>query len=472
MSRALPSRRLADPGVRSGTRCALVAALLGGLIGASSAQAAEPTCGPFAERYPSVPGLAVAAEQGVTPGKAGAARGGAIVSLPEPPEVDSRTPSGEALLALPKAADGSIPTNFELAPGAHIAASFFSPVLCATVARVVGPAKASPRELVPSVPDTATVVPNTVYVTAQAEVVPASKPDDSGPDRKSDRKPDQKPDPYRPLQWGYDQSGVAAARSLSNGSGVRIAVLDSAPDAHHRDLALRVEALDGGPEAAASVHGTLVAGVIDAIEGNGFGMAGLAPGASLLAVPVCTPIGATAADRCVLYDLLRGVDRAWAREAQIVNLSIVGPPNPLLERAMARLDELGVLVVASAGNEGTADPRYPAAYPSVIGVGASDRERRASPRSNRGISAELLAPGVEVLSAVPGDAFAFGSGTSLAAAHVSGVLGVLIGAGADAASARQALFQQAHEASEGRPAVLLPPVCDVLARLGRSCNTP
>jgi subtilisin family serine protease len=197
-------------------------------------------------------------------------------------------------------------------------------------------------------------------------------------------------------------------------------------------------------------------------------MAGLAPGASVLALPVCTPAGATARDRCVLYDLLRGADRAWERESQVVNVSLVGPANPLLERALARLDELGVLVVASAGNEATADPRYPAAYPSVIGVGATDRDRRRYARSNTGISAELFAPGVEVLSAVPGDSFAFGSGTSFAAAHVTGALGVLIGAGVDPAAARTALFQQAHEsAREG--VALLPPVCDVLARLGRSC---
>ncbi len=153
----------------------------------------------------------------------------------------------------------------------------------------------------------------------------------------------------------------------------------------------------------------------------------------------------------------------------MVNLSIVGPDNPLLERAMARLDELGVLVVASAGNEGTDAPRYPAAYPSVIGVGAANRERRVSAQSNSGISAELFAPGVEVLSTVPGGAFAFGSGTSFATAHVSGVLGLLIGAGSDPAAARAALFQQAHQDAEGGPA-LLPSVCGVLARLGSPCT--
>jgi subtilisin family serine protease len=68
---------------------------------------------------------------------------------------------------------------------------------------------------------------------------------------------------------------------------------------------------------------------------------------------------------------------------------------------MARLDELGVLVVAAAGNEGTDEPRYPAADPTLIGAGAADRERRADARSNRALSAEIYAPGVEILSACP-----------------------------------------------------------------------
>jgi len=153
----------------------------------------------------------------------------------------------------------------------------------------------------------------------------------------------------------------------------------------------------------------------------------------------------------------------------VVNLSLVGPANPLLERSMARLEQLGVLVVAAAGNEGTDEPRYPAAYPTVIGVGAADRERRAYARSNRGLSAEIYAPGVEILSSVPGDAFAFGSGTSFAAANVSGVLSLLLGSGATPAEVRAALFRQAAEASEGQPLVLVPPICDVLARLGKTC---
>jgi subtilisin family serine protease len=419
------------------------------------AYAEEDPCGPFEPT--SAPFQVANAEPGVAPAQPG---GGAITTLPEADASAPAPPRGEALLALPKDASGALPTDVELAPGARIAASYWSPILCATVARVVGPEDLDPEALVPRRPAGAAVVANQVYATAQAEVTRALPT----PGRR---------DPYRPLQYGLDQLGIDASRSVSNGSGVRVALLDSAPASGHADLGtIEMLALEGGPSAQPGAHGTLVAGVVAAMERNDLGIAGVAPGASLVAVPVCTPQGASASDRCLLYDMLRGIDRAWEREAHIMNLSLVGPDNPLLARSMARLDELGVLIVAAAGNEGTSEPRYPAAYPTVIGVGASDRERRVHPRSNRGLSAELYAPGVEVLSTVPGDAFAFGTGTSFAASHVSGSLALLLGAGATPAEARAALFRQSSAASEGSEVVLMPPLCDVLARLGKPCAQP
>ena len=432
--------------------------------GVSAHAETDEGCGPFEERYANTTFQVAAADPGLEPARSPGSQvvEGPIVTLPEPPAISPDPPGGEALLALPKGPDGSLPSDFALGEGAKIVESFFSPVLCATVARVVGPEGAAPETLVAGVPDSATVVANSVYVSAQEVVTPAPTPA-------------PQPDPYRPLQYALDQLDVDPSRAVSRGKGARVAVLDSAPAEAHRDLGnVEVSTVEGGPPNVPAVHGTLVAGVIGAIEQNGFGMAGIAPEVEVVAVPVCTPQGASASDRCLLFDLLRGLDRAWSQEAFIINLSIVGPTNPLLERAMSRLDQLGAVVVASAGNEGTDAPRYPAAYPSVIGVGAIDRERKLSARSNRGASAELSAPGVEVLSAVPGNAFAFGTGTSFAAAHVSGVLGVLVGAGFDPIEARAALFQAAHAAagSVSAGAVPLPPVCDVLARLGKPCTLP
>lgn len=416
----------------------------------------ESLCGPF------TPG---ASKQAVTslsePGiRAGDARGdlGSIVPLPASGAVDAPLAGGpsEAILALPKDASGNLPTDLELAPETRIAGSYWSPVVCATVARIAGPPGTPIERLVTVLPEGSALVPNDVYASAAAGV--------EGLDGAI-----AEPDPYASLQYGLAVTGVREARMISTGEGVTIALLDSAPETEHRDLsAARIQAIESNAEMEIGVHGTLMAGVINAIEDNGFGIAGVAPGSEVVSIPVCRPT-AGAGGRCTIYDLLQGLDRAWDAEAQLVNLSLSGPPNVLLERGVARLEELGAVVVAAAGNEGTRDRRYPAAYPSVIGVGAVDRDGRLFASSNHGPWVELLAPGVDVLSTVPGSAFAFGNGTSLAAAHVTGTLAVLTSVTGDPKRARGELFRAAGPRASGRA---MPRVCDVFARLERPCDGP
>lgn len=416
-------------------------------------------CRPFPHTEPGSlepffePGL-----RGSLAGEVAAGAQGSIVPLaePAPPPAGAPVVSGEALLALPKSKSGKVPDDFVLAPDARIAESYFSAVLCAAVLRVVGPEGSSPAALVPRVPETAVAVPHHVYRSAGVAVRPLA----TGPDG----------DPYRPLQWALDRLGVADARAAgADGAGARIAVLDSAPETSHRELeGVRVRPLLGGPPVDPAPHGTLVSGVLRAREGNDFGIAGVAPGAEVVAIPTCTPDPGGAADACRLYDALRGVDAAWEEQVGLLNLAFVGPANPLLERAVERLEDLGVLVVAAAGNEATAAPRFPAAYPSVIGVGAVDREGRAFALGNVGPSAELEAPGVEILSTHPGGSFAFADGTSLAAAHVSGALALLLGSGVSPLDARSAVLTRGGRAS--RPGVVaLAPVCELLRRAGRRC---
>jgi subtilisin family serine protease len=437
--------------------------------------AADENCEPFAEAYPAAgTGAAPASrESGILPSAASRAQGGgagAIVPLAKSPAHAAKSVNGEVLLALPKRTDGSMPTDFELGPNVRVAEHYWSPVLCATIARLVGPPGATVAEIVPRVPAGAAAARHDRYSTAGVTLRPA--PALLAQPTTAAAAPE--PDPYRALQYALDRIGTDAASTVSRGAGVKIGILDSAPQTSHRDLsAIEVAQVDGGPAVLPAAHGTLMAGVVRAVARNGFGIAGVAPAAQVIAVPVCTPAGAGASDECRLYDVLRGLDLAWNQGATVLNLSLVGPDNPLLERAVTRLERLGALVVAASGNEGTREPRYPAAYASVIGVGALGADDEPFARGNLGPSAELLAPGVEVLSTVPGDAFAFGDGTSLAAAHVSGALAVLVSASADPARARTALFQAADlsRPATGDPALPppLPPLCDALARLEKPC---
>ena len=463
MAWALLALALAQPGAsaEAATRGARTPPAPSRAAGAPADLAPPDDCGPLP---PDEPQLASApAEPGVQPSAPDADAGpGAIVPLPASTAApEASAVSGEALLVLPKGPDGRVPTEFTLAPGATVASSFFSPVLCATLVRVVGPAGMAPGELVLEAPAGAVTVPNDRYEGAQ-EAPPRPAPAEAGGD-----------DPYRPLQWGLASAGAERAWTVTDGAGARVAVLDSAPDAAHRDLAgVRVAALPDAGDAPVGVHGTLMAGVVRAVAHNGFGIAGLAPGAELIGIAACRPRAGSAPDECRLFELLRGVDLAWEQGAQVLNLSLVGPPNALLRKAMDRVDQLGAIVVAAAGNEAVSEPRYPAAYPSVIGVGAVDRAGAPYARGNRGPWVEIVAPGVEILSTVPGGAFSFGDGTSLAAAHVSGVLALAVAASdGDARAARAAFFAaaQARSASPGNRAAPLPAACDVLAQLGRPC---
>lgn len=421
---------------------------------AALARAEDPgVCGPFAAGEPLSGDAATCSEAGVQPSHSapsidGIGRLGAAASTARDVFV-----AGEALVAIPKNADGLIPADLELAPGARLVSSFFSPVLCATIARIEGAKDATPESLVAKLPAGAAVVAHVEYTSAAAEV--------------SAFDPSAEPDPYREYQHALTQLDVERAWALSAGAGTTIALLDSAPDTTHPELG-SVELLAADSEADAippipAVHGSLLAGVIGATHGNNFGISGIAPAARVLAVPVCKPQQAGGADRCALYDVLRGIDTAWEARAQVINLSLVGPSNRLLERAVARMERLNVLVVAAAGNEGTDTPRYPAAYPSVIGVGAIDQDGERYSRTNTGLGVEVYAPGVEILSTRPPSGFAFGDGTSLAAAHVSGALSVLLGAGATPDEARAAL-------SADENATQLSPLCDLLASTGRACT--
>jgi subtilisin family serine protease len=389
----------------------------------------------------------------------------AIGEVPECPPVEAgadlpnQAPAeGDApsvLLILPKGADGEIATEgLELAPSARLLESRFSALMCATVARVGGAPGESPASLIVRLPPGAAAVLDDVYL-------PAADPDPSAPNAH----PQPLPDAYRAQQWALDALGVDAAHELTRGGGARVAVLDTRANEQHAEL--RGVRVAGEMDARAGQHGTLVAGIIGAARGNGAGITGIAPDASLLSVPVCeaTPSG----DACRLFRVLSGLDTAWAERAQIVNVSLVGPANRALERAVRRLDTLGVAIVAASGNRATGAPTFPAAYPWVIGVAATDRGRQLAPT---GSVVDLTAPGVEIVSTSANGGYAFASGSSLAAAHASGALALLTAAsGGDVARARLAMFGAARRSGPRAPAAL-GPLCDALARLGRSCGGP
>lgn len=175
-------------------------------------------------------------------------------------------------------------------------------------------------------------------------------------------------------------------------------------------------------------HGTHVAGTIAAASGNGFGGAGVAPGARIMPLRFLDANGSGQID-----DAIRAIDYAIANGADVINASWGGHDySPPLRDAFARAAAAGITVVAAAGNVGLSNdryPLYPASFdlPNVISVAASDRNDRLAGYSNFGRSVTIAAPGHQVVS-TKGNGTAAMSGTSMAAPQVAGVAALLRGA--------------------------------------------
>jgi thermitase len=311
--------------------------------------------------------------------------------------------------------------------------------------------------------------------------------------RRASLRPD---DVHYSLLWGMENTGQSIRGSAGSadadtdagdawdagiGGGVTVAVIDSGVDLTHADLAGNTwtnageygsgresNGLDddlngrvddwrgwdfvGGDNNPADEngHGTHVAGTIAARRGNGIGVAGVADGSRLMALRVLNAQGKGSVANVILayaYAALEGAD--------VVNLSLGSSVSSRAESdAIAAFP--GMLFVAAAGNGGDdgvgddndLDPEYPCAYllPNVLCVAASDNRDRLASFSNYGdLAVDLAAPGVDIVSTVPGGGYGWASGTSMATPHVAGAAALLWAAspGASVSQIKSALLDGA-----------------------------
>ena len=226
-------------------------------------------------------------------------------------------------------------------------------------------------------------------------------------------------DPYHSLQHSLEESGVTQAHRWVTGRGVRVAVIDTGVDTSHPDLrgqAIEVQSFVSGGAGTRDRHGTAIAGVIASVAGNRQGIVGVAPGAKLLALQACTQRDGDGRGLCTSFSLARALDHAIGAGSDVINLSLGGPRDALLERLLAAAVAREIVVVAARGNGG-ASPPFPATLSGVVAVG--DELSRAD-------ATLLIAPGHEVLTLVPAEGYDFLSGSSIAAAHVSGIVALLL----------------------------------------------
>jgi Subtilase family len=219
---------------------------------------------------------------------------------------------------------------------------------------------------------------------------------------------------------GFAFTNIAFDTGDANGSGVRIAVIDTARDTKHPSLTnITAEDFDALPDVpvADAKHGTSIIGVIAGQDG----FQGLAPGAQILHAR------AFEQGKSNIDAILTALDWSAEQNAQIINMSFVGPRNELFERAIKAAHERGIVLIAAAGNNGpTAPPAFPAAYKQVIAVTATDEKNARFEMANVGPYVRISAPGVGVMAPIPGGGFDLIDGTSIATAVYTGALANLM----------------------------------------------
>ncbi|MGZ4119602.1 MAG: S8 family serine peptidase [Actinomycetota bacterium] len=285
-------------------------------------------------------------------------------------------------------------------------------------------------------------------------------------------------DPYYALQWGLKGVGAPAAWGVGTGSGRIVAVIDTGVDPTHPDLRGQLvpghDFVDGDAQPwDENGHGTLVAGIIAAITGNGVGVASVAPHAKIMPIRVLGADGTGSSS-----NVAAGIQWATSHGAAVVNLSLAqesGADNslqllraPAVDQAIKAAAAAGAVVVVAAGNTptgGVGVTSYDATKPGVIVVGSSTASDRRAAYSNYGSGLDLLAPGggsaTDPSSAActqdssivstwwnpdtRRSSYGGGCGTSMAVAFVSGVAAMLSAHGYNNAAAVDRMMQTADD---------------------------
>ncbi|MFI6626961.1 type VII secretion-associated serine protease mycosin [Streptomyces sp. NPDC050528] len=252
--------------------------------------------------------------------------------------------------------------------------------------------------------------------------------------------------PYTGRPWALQRVNLDELWAQSTGKGVKVAVIDTGVDVKNPQLTKAVDAsagenllptknskgekIDRGNNQGTSDtvgHGTRVAGIIAARPAKGTGFVGLAPDATIIPIKQNDAEGDGTAET-----LAQAIDDAVRKGAGVINISQdtanAVAPDDKLETAVHRALEQGVVVVASAGNDGLGGKNqitYPASYQGVLAVAASDRNNERASFSQSGEFVGVAAPGVDMISTVPGNGHCSDNGTSFSAPYVAGVAALL-----------------------------------------------
>lgn len=269
-------------------------------------------------------------------------------------------------------------------------------------------------------------------------------------------------------QWGFHNGndfdidapeGWTAAYGEGNfpsSGGTRVGIIDTGIDQLHLEFQGKVQACAGGffgigiviPGLCQddNVHGTHVAGTVGATTDNALGVAGTAPDSEFAIFQAFSPAG-TAFEA----DIIAGLDWVVENGAQVVSMSFGGPESDAQHEAIQRADAAGLLLVAAAGNSGDETENFPAAFPEVMSVAATNMNGELADFSTCNGDVEIAAPGEDITSTLPLNLYGSLSGTSMATPHVSGAAALVMSTtGSNADQTRQVLKSSGENFSNDR----------------------
>ena len=229
-------------------------------------------------------------------------------------------------------------------------------------------------------------------------------------------------------QYALQRMSIDKLSNTNRGKGVVVAIIDTRIDQTHPELASAkftlLDAIDENrvTSATANPHGTSIAGIMAA----GLSLSGISPQAEFVGIRAF----AKNADGNTFgntWTISKALNIAAKQNANIINMSFAGPSDPLVVRSLIGARQKNIITVAAAGNAGpNAQTLYPAGYDSVLAVTATDANDAVFLHANQGEHIAIAAPGVDIVTLSSNGSFEVSSGTSMAAAHISGIVALLL----------------------------------------------
>ncbi len=229
-------------------------------------------------------------------------------------------------------------------------------------------------------------------------------------------------DPYYSLQNTVVSDRIENIHALTTGKNVTVGMVDTGVDRLHPELRGRIvysKNLVAHDQDSFDLdeHGTAVAGVIGSNANNDLGIVGVAPDVDLMVFKACHQNQQTRRTGCDSVSIIKALNDVLVQAPDILNLSLSGPPDPIIARLLRRAHERGMILVGAVDENGNPENSFPANMPEVIAVGTTF--------SGGDLVNMLLAPGTDVLTTAPGSTYGFKTGSSMATAYVSGIVALM-----------------------------------------------